>query len=120
MVQDLREGSFLQAWDEPLLSDRTLTMKGNTFYAHLYVIYGLSMWFSGEESTCQCRSLGFDPWVGKVPWRRKWQPTSVFLLGESHGQRNLAGCSPRGCKEADTTERLNKVIYALHLIHAAP
>ena len=40
----------------------------------------------------------FDPWVGKIPWRKKWQPTSVFLHGESHGQRSLVGYSPRGHK----------------------
>ena len=38
--------------------------------------------------------LGFDSWVGKIPWRRPWQPTPVFLPGESHGQRSLAGYSP--------------------------
>ena len=42
----------------------------------------------------QCRGCGFDPWVGKSPWRRAWQPTPVFLPGESHGRRNLAGYSP--------------------------
>ena len=46
-----------------------------------------------------------DPWVRKIPWRRKWQPTPVFLPGESHGQRSLAGYSPEGCKGSDTTER---------------
>ena len=46
----------------------------------------------------------FDPWVGKVPWRRAWQPTPVFLPRESHGQRSLVGYSPWGCKESDTTE----------------
>jgi len=40
------------------------------------------------------RDVRFNPWVGKVPWRREWQPTPVFLPGESHGQRSLAGCSP--------------------------
>ena len=50
---------------------------------------GLLRWFSGKESTCQCRRCGFDPWVGKIPWRRKWQPTPVFLPGKSHGQRSL-------------------------------
>ena len=49
----------------------------------------------------------FDPWVGKILWRRKWQTTPVFLPRESHGQRSLAGYSPWGCKESDTTERLN-------------
>ena len=46
---------------------------------------------------------GFDPWVGKIPWRRKWLPTPVFLPGQCHGQRNLAGCSPWGPKESDMT-----------------
>ena len=50
----------------------------------------------------------FDPWVRKVPWRRAWQPTPVFLPGESHGQRSLAGYGPWDCKESDMTERLNK------------
>ena len=46
----------------------------------------------------------FDPWVGKIPWRRIWQPTPVFLPGEFHGQRRLVGFSPWGCKELDMTE----------------
>ena len=49
---------------------------------------------SGKEPICQCKRLKrpkFDPWVGKIPWKRAWQPTPVFLLGESHGQRSLAG-----------------------------
>ena len=44
------------------------------------------------------KGLGFDPWVRKIPWRRKWQPTPVFLPGKSHGQRNLVGYSPWGHK----------------------
>ena len=44
----------------------------------------------------QCRRPGFDPWVGKIPWRRERQPTPVFLPGESHSQRSLVGCSPQG------------------------
>ena len=44
---------------------------------------------------------GFDPWVGKVPWRRKWQPTPVFLRGKFHGQRSLASCSPWSRKGSD-------------------
>ena len=62
---------------------------------------------SGKEPACQCRRSkrqGFNPWVGKIPWRRKWQPTPVLLPGESHGQRSLAGYSPQGLKELDTTE----------------
>ena len=56
----------------------------------------------GKEPACQCRKckrLGFDPWVGKIPWRRAWQPTPVFSPGESHGQRSLADR-----KESDMTE----------------
>ena len=45
-----------------------------------------------------------DPWVGKIPWRRKWQPTPVFMPGKFHGWRNLADYSPQGCKEWDMTE----------------
>ena len=59
---------------------------------------------SGKESTCQCRRYRFHPWVGKIPWRRKWQPTPVFLLGKSHRQRSLVGYSPWGRKELDMTE----------------
>ena len=56
---------------------------------------------SGEKSTCQCRRREFDPWVGKIPWRRKSQPTPVFLPGKFHGQRSLVGYSPWGCEEED-------------------
>ena len=62
---------------------------------------------SGKEPACQCRKCkrcGLDPWVGKIPWRRVWQLTPVFLAGESHGQRNLVGYSPQSCKELNTTE----------------
>ena len=61
----------------------------------------------GKEPICQCKRCkrpGFDPWVGKIPWRRAWQPTLVFLPGESHGQKSLAGYSPWGHKDSDTTE----------------
>ena len=58
----------------------------------------------------QCRRRGFNPWVGKIPWRRKWQPTPVFLPGKSHGQSSLAGYSLRGRKESDTTEQLTRYL----------
>ena len=61
----------------------------------------------GKESMCQCRGCGSHPWVGKILWRRKWQPTPVCLPGESRGRRSLAGYSPRDGKELDTTERLH-------------
>ena len=53
---------------------------------------------SGKASACQCRRPVFDPWIRKIPWRRKRQPALVFLPGQSHGQRSLAGYSPRSCK----------------------
>ena len=62
---------------------------------------------SSEELACQGRKRkrpGFNPWVGKIPRRRKWQPTPIFLPGESHGQRSLVGYGPWGHKESDTTE----------------
>ena len=52
----------------------------------------------------QCRRCQFDPWVGKIPWRRKWLLIPVFLPGKFHGQRSLEGYSPWGCKESDMTE----------------
>ena len=60
---------------------------------------------SGKESACQCRRFRSDPWVGKILWRRAWQPILVFRPGESSGQRSPAGHSPWGCGESDTTER---------------
>ena len=63
----------------------------------------------GKESSCQCRrwrTQELDPWVGRVLWRRKWQSIPVFLPGKSHRKRIL-GYSPWGCKDSDTTERLN-------------
>ena len=89
--------------------------------------YAGGIWFDAHPVFCPCllasvapskdalaiknlsASLGdaetrFNPWVGKIPWRREWQPTPVFLLGASHGQRSLAGHSPWDHKESDTAE----------------
>ena len=67
-----------------------------------------SLWWLRRYSvSLQCGRPGFSPWVGKISWRRKWQPTPVFLPRKSlPGWRNLVGHSPRG-KESDTTERLH-------------
>ena len=76
------------------------------------------MWYpggaSGKESACQCtgfKRCRFSPWVGKIPWRRKWQPTPVFLSGESHGQRSLESYSPWGHRESDTTDVTSHTYY---------
>ena len=59
---------------------------------------GLPKWLSSKESACQCRTPGFHPWVKKTPWRKKYQPTPVFLPGKSHRQRSLVGYRSWGCK----------------------
>ena len=56
------------------------------------------------------------PWVRKMPWRREWLPTPVFLPGEFHGQRSLAGYNPCGHKESDTIQRLNNNTYCIGLL----
>ena len=71
---------------------------------------GLPQWRGGKEPACLRRRHKrheVDPWVGKMPWRRAWQPTPVILPGESHGQRGLVGYSPWGHRELDTAERLS-------------
>lgn len=67
----------------------------------------------GEEYAYQCRSPGFNPWVGRIPWRREWQPTLVFFPGEYQDKRSLVGCSPKGCKEADIPEHTHKHTFYL-------
>ena len=69
-----------------------------------YQIRGFAGGSSDKEPICQCRRCSFDPWVGKNPWRREWQPILVCLLGESHGHRSLEGYSPLDHIESDMTE----------------
>ena len=65
---------------------------------------GLPRWLRIYLLCRRHRRPGFDAWVGKIPCRRAWQPTPVFLPGDSHGQRSLVGCSPLGSVESDVTE----------------
>ena len=70
-------------------------------YGFSWIWHGLPWRLSGKESICQCRRhrrRGFDPWVGNIPYKRKWQPDPVFLPGKSHGQRSLVGYSSWGGK----------------------
>ena len=79
-------------------------------WALIPIVWGFPGGTSGKELTCQCRRhkrRDFYPWVETISWSRKWQPTPVFLPGESHGQRSLKGYSPQGCTESDTTEWLS-------------
>ena len=81
-----------------LLNAHTPYQHEDTVFIHSYVS-GPPQWLSGKELPCQFRRCRFDPWVGKVPWRRKWQPTPVFLPGKSYGQRSPAGYSLWGRTE---------------------
>ena len=71
-----------------------------------------------QPANAGSRRCGFAPWVGKVHWRRAWQPTPGFLPGESHGQRSLVGYSPWGRKESDTTAHMRAATKTqLRLFH---
>ena len=70
-------------------------------------MYCLPWQLSSKEPTCQYRRCKFDHWVEKVPQRRKWQSTPVFLPAKSHQQRSLEGYSSQGCQESDMTQQLN-------------
>ena len=79
----------------------------------------LPRWFSDKESICQyrrCRRCGFNPWVEKIPWRRKWQSIPVFLPGQSHGQRSFKVYCQWGRKELDTSEQLRGSISSVQLL----
>ena len=69
----------------------------------------------GKASAYNVGESGFNPWVGKIPWRRKWQSTPVLLPGKSHGQRSLVGYSSWGHKESDTTEQLYLTLQCLNM-----
>ena len=79
----------------------------NIIYTLAYMVMGFPGSASGKEPACQCRRhqrWWFNPWVRKILWRRAWQSTPVFLPGESHGQRSLAGYSPYYLKEQGAVE----------------
>ena len=106
---------------------RWILLSSYSLYMRIFIVEFLLQLFSGKESTCKCRSrrrLRFDPWVGKIPWRRAWQPTPVFLPGEPHGQRSLAGyCSSRHKVGYDQSECMQahdwiakESCHKLHLI----
>ena len=86
---------------QDLLTERVLFPTGPCVSRFPFLFYLFPWWL------LQQRRPRFDPWVRKILWRRKWQPTPVFFPGKSHGGRNLVGYSPWGCKESDTTERLH-------------
>ena len=125
----LRERHFLrrteeEPWPQPDSTVFTNSCLGSTsFFSNGSLPdsrQGLPWWLRGYSVCPHCGRPGFDPWVGNIPWRRKWQPTPILLPGKSHGWRSLVGYSPRGHKEEkarglrpcslkewDTTERLH-------------
>ena len=118
----LHDCPHLRHQSKPRLSPGLLTdtlTRGQRSQHHLLtelgeIFYLLDHWFilsfpGGSDGKSVCLQFGrprFDPWVGKIPWRRKWQPTPVVLPGKFHGWRNVICYSPWGRKESDTTEGL--------------
>ena len=95
----------VNVWQKPLqyckvISLQLIKINGEKKKVFIRAYYlGFPGGTSGEERPCQCRRLNrqiLDPWIRKIPWRKKWQPTPVFLPGESHGHRSLTGYSPWG------------------------
>ena len=74
---------------------------------------GIPWWLRPSSVCLQCGRPGFDSWVRKIPWRRKWQSTPALLPGKSHGRRSLIGYNPWGRKESDMTERLHFTLQEL-------
>ena len=86
-----------------LTPDLQASMVTRNLYSKYYMFWGLPRWLRGKESACQYRRPRFCPWDGKIPWKRNWQPTPVFLPGKSHGQKSLVGYSPWVTKQSDMT-----------------
>ena len=119
---------LLRKWMEPPsnYSYKNLGHKENLKYSSLFcwkkkkdvswmVMLGLGfpsgLVVKKKKSVCQCRRHRFDPWVRRSPWRRKWQPTPVFLPGESHGRGSLVSYSVWGHKESDMTEHAHVCVH---------
>ena len=84
-------------------------------------LWGFAGGSAGKESSCQCRKhkrCGFDPWVRKIPWSRKWQPIPVFLPGKFHIQRSLVNYSPWGHRESDMAEHTTGISGIKWLKHS--
>ena len=109
----LRNGTF-SILKEAASSQRRQIDKTDYYLALLHkTMEGLASGSDSKNICLQCRRLGFDPWVRKIPCRREWLPIPLFLPRESHGQRSLERYSPWGHKESDMTEQLT---FSLHKI----
>ena len=106
-----RNEIFQESWcsNVPILLHHSIHPSGNNFRI-LFFFFNLTKlpWWLIQQRIClQCGRPRFNPWVRKMLWRREWLLTSVFLSGEFHGQRSLAGCSPWGHKESNMTAQLS-------------
>ena len=88
--------------DKGMLHIPAWTEQADTRFYHIPLLYTFASVMAQLVKNLQCRRPGFDPWVGKIPWRRERLPTPVFWPGEFNGLH-----SPWGCKEWDTTEQLS-------------
>ena len=96
------------------------SLRGNwlgEFCVYISTQEGLPWWLRRWSVCLQCRRPGFNPWVGKLSWRRKWQPTPVFLPGKSHGQRSLASYSLWDCKESGHNVATKQQIFHCNMYH---
>ena len=92
------EEEWLEWKENPIVNVWHFKKLLNLFLKRWSYSPGLPWWLSGKESDCQCRRHELDPWLRKIPKRRKWQPIPEFLPRKPHGQRSLVGYSPWGCK----------------------
>ena len=116
LAKEMATHSSILAWRIPRMeepgrlqstgSQSRTQLSDFTFHFHIGVCVhtGFPGGTSGKESTCQYRRLRFNLWVGKIPWRRKWLPTPLFLPGKFQGLRRLVSYSPWSRKESDMTK----------------
>ena len=93
-------------WDTQMLNHSRLMAASNIYLIFHFLILPQSFPVV-KNSPANSRDVGSIPGMGRFPWRRKWQPTPVFLPGKSHGQRSLVDYSPWSCKQSDTTKWLS-------------
>ena len=100
-------GGITDLMDMSLSKLREIVKEREAWRVAVHGVTKSQRWLSGKESACICKShrrCGFDSWVEKLSWRRKWQPIPVLLPGRSHGRRSLAGYSPWDLKKLDMTK----------------
>ena len=117
-LKPISEVSFGK-WSDP---NQMFSIGNNVSVKHFInsrVRAGIStaFWQFRWQRTClECRKPGIDTLIGKIPWRRIWLPTPLFLPGDFHGQMSLAGYSPWRCKESDTTDGLSTQLSTVYTV----